>query len=47
MREFYGAMMNVNFEAVAFLEMITRCRDHPEAFLEEMIALEEILLNQR
>ena len=43
--EFYGAMMNVNFEAVAFFEMITRYRDHPEALLEETIALEEILLN--
>jgi hypothetical protein len=47
LREFYGAMMNVNFEAVAFFEMITRYRDHPEALLEETIALEEILLNLR
>jgi hypothetical protein len=43
LREFYGAMMNVNFEAVAIFEMLTRYRDHPEALLEETIALEEIL----
>jgi hypothetical protein len=36
LREFYGAMMRT----------ILR-RDHPEALLEETIALEEILLNLR
>jgi hypothetical protein len=43
LREFYGVMMDVNFEAVAMFEMLTRYRDHPEAFLEETIAVEEIL----
>jgi hypothetical protein len=46
LREFYGAMMNVNFEAVAIFEMLTRYRDHPEALLEETIALDEILRGQ-
>ena len=46
LREFYGAMMNVNFEAAAIFGMLTRYRDHPEALLEETIALEEILRGQ-
>jgi hypothetical protein len=46
LRELYGFMMDVNFEAVAVFEMLTRYRDHPEEFLGETIALEEILRGQ-
>ena len=46
LRELYGFMMDVNFEAVAVFEMLTRYRDHPEEFLAETIALEEILRGQ-
>ena len=33
LRELYGFMMDVNFEALAVFEMLTRYRDHPEEFL--------------
>ena len=46
LRELSGFMMDVNFEAVAVFEMLTRYRDHPEEFLGETIALEEILRGQ-
>jgi hypothetical protein len=46
LRELYGFMMDVDFEAVAVFEMLTRYRDHPEEFLGETIALEEILRGQ-
>jgi hypothetical protein len=46
LRELYSFMMDVNFEAVAVFEMLTRYRDHPEEFLGETIVLEEILRGQ-
>ena len=42
LRELYGFMMDVNFEAVAVFEMLTRYRDNPEEFLGETIALREL-----
>ena len=43
LHEFYGVMMNNHFQAVVMFEMLTRYCNHPEAFLEETIAVEEIL----
>jgi hypothetical protein len=42
LRELYGFIMDVNFEAVAVFEMLTRYRDNPEEFLGETIALREL-----
>jgi hypothetical protein len=36
-------MMNNHFQAVVKFEMLTRYRNHPEAFLEATIAVEEIM----
>jgi hypothetical protein len=40
LQEFYGVMMNNHFQAVVMFEMLTRYCNHPEAFLEETIAVE-------
>jgi hypothetical protein len=43
LREFYGVMLDGCFTAVVFYEMMKRYRDHPEAYLEDTIMVEEIL----
>ena len=43
LREFYSVMSDSCFTTVVFYEMMRRYRDHPKAYLEDTIMLEEIL----